>query len=168
MKKNMFSNALKKLEGLPVWVVIRLCTDDDDVVDYYNNLDEQLELSMEVLDDFVGEAKEVCHVNPWLNYALPLHRMREMGFHDRVFDMLDERALSKAELRDFCRLLFGNSSFDGVRDPEVNFSGFLEDIHNLLRKEDVQYNPVKGKVTPWIDIRALNKIYGNGGSCSIM
>lgn len=168
MEKNMFSNALKKLEGLPVWVVIRLCTDDDDVVDYYNNLDEQLELSMEVLDDFVGEAKEVYHVNPWLNYALPLHRMREMGFHDRVFDMLDERALSKAELRDFCRLLFGNSSFDGVRDPEVNFSGFLEDIQNLLKKEDVQYNPVKGKVTPWIDIIKLNKIYGNGGSCSIM
>jgi hypothetical protein len=156
------------LEGLPVWVVIRLCTDDDDVVDYYNNLDEQLELSMDVLDDFVGEAKEVYHVNPWLNYALPLHRMREMGFHDRVFDMLDERALSKAELRDFCRLLFGNSSFDGVRDPEVNFSGFLEDIQNLLKKEDVQYNPVKGKVTPWIDIIKLNKIYGNGGSCSIM
>lgn len=168
IEKNMFSNALKKLERLPVWVVIRLCTDDDDVVEYYNSLDEQLELSMDVLDDFVGEAKEVCDVNPWLNYALPLHRMREMGFHDRVFDILDERALTKAELRDFCRLLFGSSSFDGVRDPEVNFSGFLEDIQNLLKKEDEQYNPVKGKVTPWINVSTLNKMYGNGGSCNIM
>lgn len=168
IEKNMFSNALRKLEGLPVWVVIRLCTDDDDVVEYYNNLDEQLELSMDVLDDFVGEAKEVFDANPWLNYALPLHRMREMGFHDRVFDMLDERALTKAELRDFCRLLFGNSSFDGVRDPEVNFSGFLEDIHSLLKKEELQYNPVKRKVTPWIDVSTLNKMYGNGGSCAVM
>lgn len=28
--------------------------------------------------------------NPWLDYALPLHRLRETGYHDRVFDMLDE------------------------------------------------------------------------------
>jgi hypothetical protein len=134
-----FVEALRLLEGLPVWVVIRLCTDEDDVVDFYNELDGQLELSMEVLDDFAGEAKEVTDENPWLNYALPLHRLREMGYHDRVFDMLDERALTKTEVRDFCALLFGEENFDGVPDPSLEWDAFLEDMKRLLRKESPQW-----------------------------
>ena len=109
-----FVDALRLLEGLPVWVVVRLCTDDENTVNFYNELDGQLELSLEVLDDFTGEAVEVTTANPWLNYALPLHRLREFGFHDRVFDMLDERSLTKSEIRDFCALLFGKENFDGV------------------------------------------------------
>jgi hypothetical protein len=79
--KQQFTDSLRKLEGLPVWVVIRLCTDEDDVVEFYNQLDDELELNMDVLDDFCGEAMEVNEHNSWLNYALPLHRMREMGYH---------------------------------------------------------------------------------------
>lgn len=168
LEKTLFLSALKRLEGLPVWLVIRLCTDDDEVVEFYNQLDEKLELSMDVLDDFTSEAKEVFTMNPWINYTLPIHRMREMGYHDRIFDLLDERALTRAELRDYCRLLFGTESFDGVRDPEVNFSGFLQDIQSLLKKEELQYNPLKGKLTPWIDLAQLNKIYGDKSSCCIM
>jgi len=32
-ERNEFTEALRSMEGLPVWLVIRLCTDDDDVVD---------------------------------------------------------------------------------------------------------------------------------------
>ena len=145
-----FVEALRLLEGLPVWVVVRLCTDEDEVVEFYNDLDSQLELSMEVLDDFSGEAKEVTGENPWLNYALPLHRLREMGYHDRVFDMLDERALTKTEVRDFCALLFGEENFDGVPDPSLEWDAFLEDMKRLLKKESPQWVSGAVGLTSWL------------------
>ena len=40
--------------------------DNNSVVDFYNKLDALLELSIEVLDDFCGEAVEVQECNPWL------------------------------------------------------------------------------------------------------
>jgi hypothetical protein len=73
-----FVRALRSLEGLPVWLVIRLCTDEDNVCEFYNGLDAQLELSLEVLDDYIGEANEVYAKNPWLTYGLPFHRCREL------------------------------------------------------------------------------------------
>ena len=46
---------MRPLKDLPVWVVVRLCTNDDKIVDYWNRVDEELELSMDVLDDLGGE-----------------------------------------------------------------------------------------------------------------
>jgi len=166
--KKLFVDSLRRLEGLPVWLVIRLCTDEEDVVDFYNNLDEQLELSMDVLDDFSGEAEEVFEHNSWLNYTLPLHRMREMGFHSRVFDMIDERQLTKGELRELCVLLFGIENFDGVPDPAVNWEGFLDDIKTMLAKEQSAWNPVKKKIMPLLDLKRLDKVYGDKKDCVIM
>uniref|UniRef100_A0A7S1GJZ3 VWFA domain-containing protein n=1 Tax=Cyclophora tenuis TaxID=216820 RepID=A0A7S1GJZ3_CYCTE len=165
-QQKQFVDCLRLLEGLPVWVVVRLCTDEDEVVNFYNDLDEQLELSLEVLDDFCGEAAEVYEFNSWLNYALPLHRCREMGYHHRVFDMIDERTLTKSELREFCELLFGVDKFDGVPDPAVDWMGFSARIEAMLRQEKPQWNPMKKIVTPWIDMRKLDRIYGGAGGCA--
>jgi len=159
--QQQFVEALRGLEGLPVWVVIRLCTDEDKVVEFYNDLDGQLELSLEVLDDFIEEAGEVHEHNPWLNYALPLHRLREMGYQHRIFDMMDERPFTHEELREYCTLLLIDSSpSDELPDPSADWKTFSKTVKNLLAKQEGQYNPVKRRVAPWIDVKKMDKIYG--------
>eukprot|EP00559_Dactyliosolen_fragilissimus_P000924 CAMPEP_0184857062 /NCGR_PEP_ID=MMETSP0580-20130426/2233_1 /TAXON_ID=1118495 /ORGANISM="Dactyliosolen fragilissimus" /LENGTH=450 /DNA_ID=CAMNT_0027352439 /DNA_START=180 /DNA_END=1532 /DNA_ORIENTATION=- len=167
MEQQRFVDALRGLEGLPVWIVVRLCTNNDDVVEFYNNLDSQLELSLEVLDDFSSEAEEVYELNPWLNYTLPLHRIREMGFQNRIFDLLDERPLTIGEIREFVLLVFGRESADILPDPAVDMHEFLKVLDKLLTKEEMQWNPIKQKMMPILDLKKLNKSYGNS-NCTIM
>lgn len=160
-----FIHALRSLEGLPIWIVIRLCTDEEKVVEFYNDIDSELELSLEVIDDFTGEAEEIYEHNKWLNYALPLHRIREMGFNHKLFDLLDERPLTKDELLDFFSLIFGE--FDGIPDPQIDWNGFTKHITEYVNKEKKQWNPIKKKMMPLIDMKQLSKTYGDA-VCTIM
>ena len=50
---------MRPLQQLPVWVVIRLCTNEDKMVEYWNNIDSAIELNMDVIDDPQGEAAEI-------------------------------------------------------------------------------------------------------------
>lgn len=148
--------ALERLQGLPVCVVIRLCTDYGQIVDFYNDLDEQLgELSfLDVLDDYQAEASEVYSHNPWLNYALVLHRLREMGMQgsSALFDLLDERPFTRDEIRDFCALLFGT---DLLPDPWYDWDNFLAEVDRLQQREEYHWDPRKEAMAPWIDIDQL-------------
>jgi hypothetical protein len=148
--------ALESLQGLPVCVVIRLCTDYGQIVDFYNDLDEQLgELSfLDVLDDYQAEAAQIHKHNPWLNYALVLHRMREMGLqgNDGLFDLLDERPFDREEIRNFCALLFGTEL---LPDPFFDWDNFVSEIDRLQQREESHWNPIKDAMTPWIDIDEL-------------
>ena len=97
--------ALKPLHDLPVWVVIRLCTDHDEIVGYWNNVDNMIELNMDVIDDPMGESKEIQRINYWLTYGTPLHRLREFGVTAKEIDMLDEVKLSAEQMHKFCSYL---------------------------------------------------------------
>jgi len=164
-QRQEFAEALRLLEGLPIWIAIRLCTDEADVTDYYNDLNHQLEFSLEVLDDFSGEALEVKRTNPWINYGLPLHRIREMGFHDRVLDLVDERPLTRTEVHSYCTLLFGGENSARVSDPSLDWKAFLGDIERLLRGESKQWDPVKKTLKSWINIKKLDRMHNdNRGS----
>jgi len=164
---NRFVTALRSLEGLPVWVVIRLCTDSKQVATFYNELDSQLEMSLEVIDDFFHEAKEVHRHNPWLNYCLPLHRAREFGFQDRVLDYIDERPLSVADLKKFCAMLFGDEKLSAI-DPAQDWQMFSERVEFLVKNEKLNFNPIKKKEKPWISIGAMNRMYGPPSACVLM
>jgi hypothetical protein len=159
LESENFKNALRTLEGLPVWITIRLCTDDESVIEYYNELDAELELSIEVLDDFIEEATEIYKHNKWLNYTLALHRCREMGFHDRIFDFLDERKLTVEELRIFCMLIFGKETLNNVPDPCLDLEGFLSSMKSTLKKEKNQWNPIMRTAKPVIDRARIRKAY---------
>lgn len=159
--QQQFLNALRNLEGLPVWLVIRLCTDEDKVVDFYNDLDNQLELSMDVLDDWQEEAKEIYEHNPWLNYALPLHRLREMGYHHRVFDMLDERPFTHEEVKEFCNLILADDKTPKLPDPSADWKDFSKELKKLLAKEKNPFNPIDKRTAPWINMKKLDKRYGD-------
>jgi hypothetical protein len=100
------AQAMRPLKDLPVWVVVRLCTDEDRIVNYWNNIDSELELDMDVLDDICGEAKEVYEKNSWLTYGEPIHRIREFGIPIKEFDLLDEALLSMDQLRVYCTIMF--------------------------------------------------------------
>lgn len=160
-----FREALKSLEGLPVWIVVRLCTDEEAIVNFWNELDSQLEVSLEVLDDYVSEGQEIYKMNPWLTYGLPLHRMREMGFYHRILDLLDEQPLSKSDVRDFVHLLFG--PFD-TPDPDLYWDQFCTAVEHIQQQQQFhkvpQWNPVLQKLTPWIDIRKLRHHNSNKSS----
>jgi hypothetical protein len=160
-----FKNCLMALKSLPVSIVVRLSTDEDDVVEFYNNLDSQSNLNLEVIDDFAREAEEVYGFNKWLNYSLPLHRIREMGFGHELFDLLDERPLTKNELKKFFLLIFGPSKLDGMPDPQINWKGFVKHIDTIANEcEKKQWNPMKKAVAPWVDAKKLNSLYGDEAS----
>ena len=110
------SEAMKPLQKLPVWVVIRLATDTPDVVRYWDQIDKELELEMDVLDDLVQDARQVDRVNPWLRYGDELHRMREFGASFKEMDLIDGRC-------------------------SLSLSLSLSDIHQTYINEYLHYSP---------------------------
>lgn len=93
------AQALKPLIHLPVMVIVRLCTEEKTIIDYWNSIDQQLELDVDVLDDQLGDARQVAVANGWLTYAEPLHRLREFGASMKELDIIDEKTVSMEQMR---------------------------------------------------------------------
>lgn len=171
-----FENALRQIQS-KAWVVIRLCTNEEAILDYYQKLDDQMELSLEVLDDYLDEAKEVHQHNPWLTYSLSLHRCREMGMscHPlyRWLDWLDERSMTHAEIYHILHNLglLGLSKNPYSLDEPEEWNQFCNDVDReqkcLLSQKNKTtgrslpayspWNPVRKRTTPWVDIRSLRQ-----------
>lgn len=189
-------DALESLQDLPIHVVIRLCTDYQSMIEFYNHLDTQASCdpvpttpfdtgdcdsntsvasrhknnrqqrlyNVDVLDDHLAEAKEVCASgNTWLNYALLFHRLREMGQSHELFDLIDERALTKNEIQDFCQLLFGNSVLANEKNEDEadeisSWQNFLDRVERAQAKERMHWNPLTNQMAPWIDIGQLRQL----------
>lgn len=155
---------VKQFENLPVWVVVRLCTDEEQIVEYWNNIDGDVEVDMDVLDDVAGEAAEVYAVNPWINYCMPIHRCREWGLHRKVFDLLDERKLTSGEMRDFMELVFREPNLPYA---EQNWKAFEARVVAASQREKMSWDCNRGKFKHIVSPSRLRRCYA-GGQCSIM
>lgn len=100
------AQAMKPLKHLPVWVVVRLFTSSQTINDYWASIDSEIELSLDVVQSHIFEAEEIYPLNPWLNYSLPLHRLRETGITFREADFIDEKRLTADQIRNFCLFMY--------------------------------------------------------------
>lgn len=146
---------MKPMEQLPVWVVVRLCTSDDAIVRYWNNIDSQLELEMDVLDDFASEATEVQSVNGWLTYGEPLHKLREFGLPMKELDMLDEALLDRTQMRTLVAMCMG---VPRESLPE-EWPLFLERVTAGVGQLPEVWSPSSKKTKPWILVKELDYSY---------
>mmetsp|Transcript_16303 Transcript_16303/g.24670 ORF Transcript_16303/g.24670 Transcript_16303/m.24670 type:complete len:309 (-) Transcript_16303:143-1069(-) len=159
---NQFLGMIKRLSSLPFWIVIRLSTDNPDVVNFYNDLDNNIAnvdvksgnggINLDVLDDFVSEAAIVNIHNLWLNYAYPLHLCRESAVNFPVFDLLNDRPLTHRELVDFINLLFDLNQIPSVQttftlsNPKSNYAAFRAEIKELVKRGGKHYDPIKRNI----------------------
>merc|ERR1719393_391334 len=133
---------------LSVFMVIRLTTDDDNVVDYYNQVDAELELPLEVIDDIKSEAKEIqSQGNAWLTYSPLLHKIREGGTFVKLLDVLDERRLTPIEVSMFVQLLLRREQDEPMPRCAEDFCHALADS---VEGSPLVYDPITGCMEPAI------------------
>lgn len=107
---------------------------------------------MEVLDDEFGEAAEVHGHNRWLNYGPPLHRAREFGLHNKLFDLLDEQTLVPSQVKLFCEAIIGCGV---LPEPEADPDAFRTAVKESLSAVAPVFDPVSRRMKPWVDTGLL-------------
>lgn len=146
---------LRRLSSdLPMHLVVRLCTNDDSIAEFYNEIDEETEIELEVVDDMESEAREIWKTgNRWLVYSPLIHRMREGGTLLKLFDLLDERLLDPMEVSLFCQLLLRESIKDGPLPSEAH--EFCQMVRDLLPELTQVYDPMYRTMAPPLRIHEV-------------
>ena len=161
--------AMRPLKSLPVMVVVRLCTSDDSVVNYWNRVEGDLEMDLDIIDDFFGEGKGVYECNPWMNYGEPLQRLREFGIKVKDFDMIDEKLFTSAQMVKYLSYVF-NCRTQDIPDPQIDWATFDAWVVNQLKSLPLTFDPntPSSGAEPWINMHRLRACYHpSSGCCTI-
>lgn len=161
--------ALKLLEGLPVWVVYKLCTEVIIPVSYWHNVAKSINVECDVLDCLHAEAMEIQEFNQWLVYGIPLQHLREFGIFHPELDHLDDHSVDKDHMRIALSAILGGDIAD-YPDPETNWDAFKSLVQSKLAKTSNVWDPRRCKMKPWVSLNKLGQIYGDqkAANCSIM
>jgi hypothetical protein len=143
-------------------IVVRLANKDNRAMEYYESLaHKDGSLDIHVVGDFLDHANRVYRSNPWLNYTLPLHRCREMGFNPRVFAKLEKTALDKDDLREFLVILFGKNVMLESPDLHWDWPDFYRFLSAKNNAEGMHWRMATSRMENWIDMKVLNDKYGS-------
>jgi len=155
------TEVLRKLTAeLPVFMVVRLTTDEDAVVQYYNRIDEEEELPLEVIDDIESEAREVAgNGNGWLTYSPQLHMIREGGTFLKLLDALDERALCAPEVQSLAASLLEHHEENAQLAYLIPVELFKLACKQL-RRLPLVYDPISKRMMPCLQQRHLRRALG--------
>jgi len=151
------------------FIVIRLATDDEKVVNFYNKIDEEVELPLDILDDLQGEATEVYDAgNGWLTYTPLIHRIREGGTMEKLFDLLDERPFKTPEIATFLEFILRRSGEPPFpRDPKALWELVAPAVERSPRVYDGRTHTMALPVDLKLLKKALTTKSGRAG-CSLM
>eukprot|EP00927_Polykrikos_kofoidii_P000765 TRINITY_DN10292_c0_g1_i2.p1 TRINITY_DN10292_c0_g1~~TRINITY_DN10292_c0_g1_i2.p1 ORF type:complete len:455 (-),score=77.45 TRINITY_DN10292_c0_g1_i2:34-1398(-) len=145
-------------------VIIRLTTDDEEVVGFCNRLDAEVELPLDIIDDLHGEASELfLQGNGWLTYSPLLHRLREAGATNKLFDVLDERRLTIGEISELSQMLFRKR--DEPPFPRHNAELLFEIIAKHVAVAAPVFDGRRSCMVPPVDLRMLRKALSLGQRC---
>lgn len=131
---------------------------------------------MDVLDDLAGEAAEIKEHNAWLTYGQPMHRVRERGAQNKLFDLIDEKALNLQEVRAMAELIFGEAAHE-LAYPEADWPSFVQQLQHLNATEPHVRDPLrkpegwKPCMRAWISVKKPYKLRGrrlSRDSCAVM
>ena len=128
------------LEGLPLQVIIRVCTLEQTVIDYWQNINAQLDIDIHVLQNINTEASECHDNNPWLSYTDTLQYAREFGLGVPEINALTERQLTRREIHTLAKLLLTEEDASMLpEDPDKDWTSFLAAVNQAQEGRDMVY-----------------------------
>mmetsp|Transcript_24331 Transcript_24331/g.46178 ORF Transcript_24331/g.46178 Transcript_24331/m.46178 type:complete len:325 (+) Transcript_24331:465-1439(+) len=155
-KDQMVTEIRKLCVAYELFVVVRLCTAEQNVVDYYNKVDEEVEFSLDVLCNLEAEAREIKAVNPWLSYFPELHAIREGGTNLSLLDRLDERPFTGGEVGTFLSMLMLCKD-----DPPLpaweDFQAFMDICTAFSTGKPNVYDPFDKQMKSMMDANEVRK-----------
>ena len=161
--KNKFEKELRYLANtFNIFLVINLCTDCDEIVEYYNDLDTKIgaELSgFDVLDDLESEQREVLHAgNDFFVYSEAIHICRMAGCYSIIGDLMDEKKLSVYHACKLCNELCGIHRFE-ENDELPNYNDrkrYIECIKTMIATKNKVYDFKQKRLSKIIDVNKLD------------